>query len=1236
MTVQPTSSAFAGSTGASGSSNTTASSSGGGGLQAIPPEGDADYTQLLSDLASNQAARTAAESLRVPGSAAYKLSYDYQVMKRLYAQTKSPDDLNTLGQARNALMAWITASFPAGSQTLAQRALGVEPLPVPLAQSLSIGAPPAGLVPAPSDVTTVTDAQLKEMTAEQAKAWTSSNLQALADRVNLLSLDVLTSLSPDQMKGIKLSALNLDQLRVFSPTQLGGLQASQITELIGGPAIVATDVAIEKLQTLLGSDIAALPLSAIPALKLQCLHQTQLEGLTKGQMGQVTAGQMNALAASRWPELGADVTGLKPEILKDLAADKVNGLSVTQVGLLGAELANFQPDALSRLLSSAEKVEALSDAALSALIRRRKDLLVTVPVPGATGPTILQMVPPETISRVSATDIATLGLQPLTEAQCQKLKPEQLAELTALHARNSSNVDLVTSSQLRALGSAAAGLPASFLRNLSVTQAEGLKNQTSIQALDSQVASLSTAVLNAWFASNPAVHQHMTAAGVSALMVIRPDLYVNSSDGTGKTTRTALDSAKLVLLSPAAINSVGLNAFSPQQRQNQLKPEQFALLSFATAKDKISAQSLKELGTKVSGFPPDAVRGLPVDVAKTLTTAQITALDGKVASLPMAALTSLLSVSANVGALTAAGVSALLARDKDLLFARIGGTDRVLTHVRPEAIGGLSGDEIKSLGLKALTEGQFDALTDTQLAALRPEDVRSSSPPEDLLSKARIDRLGRRVDCLKEECFSVFSKEQAEGLDGEQLEVLNFKVAALSATALTEVILCDAGKLRSVQSGATQLLLLNRLSMFYDLNARPSRNFLANLNDYHVQRLTAENFRTLTPVVRHLARISSTTGTLTFRTEVLPGVKLSELQDAHLRAMTDVQLGLVTAEQISAMTGAQVALWGTRITLLSDAALKALSARHANGVTQAQVDALFKAGKIPILNQEFVNGLGSKLPQDLSTGDPLKMALSWLGDPSKLADSGIEDLTAEEIAMWSAEQIAALGTRLQLVPVRVLEKLGPAQLARVQLRNMSDRQLIALTALQLSGLTQPTQVEGMTIRQLEKLGADILSLPDAVIAGIDLMMLNRLSLIRLANAKAGVFTVAQVGALTADRFRVIGKAIANLSNRALEALTGDQVRTLFPHQVQALDGKLGLLTPEAFGAICKDPRRVRNITVRGAESLRPDHLAVAPLHWFSLEALSVLTPAQLAEVTPAQLEKLSPQQRAALPPGTFD
>ncbi len=1229
MTVQPTSSAFAGSTGASGSSNTTASSSGGGGLQAIPPQGDADYTQLLSDLASNQAARTAAESLRVPGSAAYKLSYDYQVMKRLYAQTKSPDDLNTLGQARNALMAWITASFPAGSQTLAQRALGVEPLPVPLAQSLSIGAPPAGLVPASIDVTTVTDAQLKEMTAEQAKAWTSSNLQALADRVNLLSLDVLTSLSPDQMKGIKLSALNLDQLRVFSPPQLGGLQASQITELTS----VITDAATEKLQTLLGDDIAALPLSVIPALKLQCLHPSQLDGLTKEQMGQVTAAQMNALDARRWPELGADVTGLKPAILESLAADKVSGLSAAQVALLGAELANFHPDALKELLKLRDKVEALSDAALSALIVRRKDLLVTN---AGTGTTILQMVLPETISRLKAPDIATLGLQPLTVAQCQKLKPEQLAQLTALHARNSLGVELVTSSQLQALGSVATGLPTSFLGNLSVTQAEGLKSLTSIQALDSKVASLSSAVLNAWFASNPAVHQHITAAGVSALMVIRPDLYVNSSDGTGKTTLTTLDSTKLALLSPAAINSVGLNAFSQQQRLNQLRPEQFALLSFATARDKISAASLRDLGTKVSGFAPDALRGLPVDVASALTSAQITALDGKVAFLPMAALTSLLSVSANVRALTAAGVSALIARDENLLFARIVGADRVLTHVRPEVIGGLSGDEIKSLRLDALTDAQFDALTESQLAALDSINVLNwSAVPPTLLSKARVERLGPKVAALKDECIAAFTMEQAEGLTTTQITQLNMKVAKFSDTVLTQVIFPIPAKLEAATSGATQIILRERLSTLW--SPSHSRNYLRNLTAHQILRLTAEDLRRLGAEVAHLARILPTVPpSLNFTVTQLPGVRLSVLSNPQLQSMTDAQVGAVTADQITGMTGAQVAQWGTRITSLSDAALAALGQRHANDVTQTQIDALFNAGKFPILSEGFVNALGSKVPQDLSTGDPLKMALSWLGDPSKLTDSQIKKLTAEDIAKWSAEQIAALGTRLQLVPVPVLKELRPAQLARVQLRNMSNLQLIALTAAQLSGLTQPTQVEGMTTRQLEKLGADILSLPDAVIAGIDLMMLNRLSLIRLANAKAGVFTVAQVGALTADRFRVIGNVIANLSNRALEALTGDQVRTLFPYQVQALDGKLGLLTPEAFGDICKDPRRVRNITVRGAESLRPDHLAVAPLHWFSLEALSVLTPAQLAEVTPAQLEKLSPQQRAALPPGTFD
>ena len=135
---------------------------------------------------------------------------------------------------------------------------------------------------------------------------------------------------------------------------------------------------------------------------------------------------------------------------------------------------------------------------------------------------------------------------------------------------------------------------------------------------------------------------------------------------------------------------------------------------------------------------------------------------------------------------------------------------------------------------------------------------------------------------------------------------------------------------------------------------------------------------------------------------------------------------------------------------------------------------------------------------------------------------------------------------------------------------------------------------------------------------------------RLAAAKTGAFSVDQIRSLSPDQIRMTGRAIANLSPQALAALTPEQVQKMSSDQVVALDGNLGHLTLEAFEALCSERRRVRSITARGAQSLSADHIAVAPLHLFTADALRPLTSAQLADVTPGQLLRLNASQRAIL------
>ncbi len=282
------------------------------------------------------------------------------------------------------------------------------------------------------------------------------------------------------------------------------------------------------------------------------------------------------------------------------------------------------------------------------------------------------------------------------------------------------------------------------------------------------------------------------------------------------------------------------------------------------------------------------------------------------------------------------------------------------------------------------------------------------------------------------------------------------------------------------------------------------------------------------------------------------------------------------------------------------------------------------------MSAAFVKALGTKVDADFSKLAPADMHAAWLGDPGTFSDSRIQELSDKTMKSWGADQVAALGTRIRLLPATAFAALGPAQMASVKLDHMTDAQLSALTLDQLKGLTLPAQVQGMSTQQLDRLGTKLLSLPDSIIAGIDLTKPSERMFIRLAEGRAGGVTPEQVSALSADRVSLLRFAIADLSPKALGVLVPAQVQNLSSAQVRALDGKLGFLRTEAFETVCSNPRRVRNITVKGAQSLSPQHIAKAPLHGFTIDALKALTSAQLMSVTQAQRDELRPNQLAAL------
>lgn len=1070
------------------------------------------YDTLRANVASNVAALNAARQFEVPGTPGYDLGHTYYVFSLAHETAPSPTTWTALRNARSDLMDWITASFPQAHQGLAVRALGVSDMPAYPQASPAQQAPDQSITP--PDLSTA--AGVQAVTVEQARQITAAQLRDMGDRVQYLSHEVLESLVPEQISGIRLSALTVDQLRIFSTSQLFRVTHAQITELNTRsasaptltPAEIDKDIAerTEKLQALLGSEIAALNVEAVPALMLERLNSTQLAGFIDRQMGAVTATQMNALRAERWPELGKNVTFLKADVYPLLSRDKVSGMSASQIAMFdkagsvptagstghASALVSLSEDALRDLLASSGKAAALTPEVLSLLISHptKKSLLldssVVTVTPASSGTprtsqSILASIPSATISRLSALNIAAVGLNALTVNQCSALKANQLGELGAAAARAGTS-DSTFADKLSGLGAEVSGLSPSFLGALTVTQANSFTD-AQITALSVKVMHLSAGVLDAWFRDSSKASK-ITPSGIEGLIILNRPRFVNAAGG-------------------------------------------------ATA----------------------ALTGLPT-----------------------------------------------------------------------ATIAGLSSGWLNTLGLKVLSNAQLGALTASQLSTLDRGAVTG-------MSGEQLRAVGGNIQHFSAAALGSLDIPQAQALSTTQINALNMKAVELfSDDVISAAFLNTEPRQESLTSGAAQYLLINKIVLLWEDNAtqrgaEPARkNLLERFTIGQIDKLTKADLETLAGYqVKHLARLRpGPPEVLNFRPDQIPGVQLSALDRGYLEKMTLAQIGQITGPQIVAFSGDQISYLGTNITALTDVALGQLSVADAEKITRPQAEALRDQGRLGAVSAavaaKFFERFGASfVPQDLNKRHP-----SWI------EDSDITGLTPQTIASWSPQSIARLGARIGLLSLRAVAALTPAQMAEVELKWFSPRQLSELQPAQLQGLTQPKQVQGLSSRQFDSLRSKLVYLPDPIIPGIDVSVLSNGVFRRLAAAKTGAFSVDQIRSLSPDQIRMTGRAIANLSPQALAALTPEQVQKMSSDQVVALDGNLGHLTLEAFEALCSERRRVRSITARGAQSLSADHIAVAPLHLFTADALRPLTSAQLADVTPGQLLRLNASQRAIL------
>lgn len=341
----------------------------------------------------------------------------------------------------------------------------------------------------------------------------------------------------------------------------------------------------------------------------------------------------------------------------------------------------------------------------------------------------------------------------------------------------------------------------------------------------------------------------------------------------------------------------------------------------------------------------------------------------------------------------------------------------------------------------------------------------------------------------------------------------------------------------------------------------------------------------------------------------------------------------MTADQIRAMTTADIIALGTDISILNPEALGALSSTQLHAITTAQASS-FSSFAIAALDCGAFNGLTTSSLHALTS-------------------SAVKGLTTCQTQTLDSADISALNSKVVNLSTDAISSLTSTQipyLSTSQIAVLPNSSIAALTPSAVSGLTT-AQVSSLSTANINALGtnvsnlnssaintlstAQVTALTTAQVAALDsadvaamstsaFIAMNYADLAALTRDAVAGITPAQVATLSANDITALGPDIANLNFNAMGSLTSSQFVALTSDQIGAFDViDFAALSSDALSAL----------TSTQAAGLTKEQVAAMSTSGFnalSTAALAGLTWDAVSGITAAQVDTLSTADIIAL------
>jgi hypothetical protein len=1018
------------------------------------------------------------------------------------AATLTPAQVKTLADAGllDDLSDAAEAALPVDSLDLLTPAQ-IAALPVEFIDSLA----PATLGSlSPAQVAELTPTQVATLSPEQVKALADAGLlDDLTDAAEAaLPVDSLDLVTPAQIAALPaefidsltpatLASLSPEQIAALTPAQAATLSPEQVKALADANLLddlsdaAETALIAEALDNLTPAQIANLPVEVIDSLApatLASLSPAQIAALTAAQAATLDQAQLKALADAGLLDALADAaeTALIVEALDQLTPAQIAALPAEFVDSLSpATLASLSPEQIAALTAaqaatlSPEQVKALADAALLDDLADAAEAALAADSLDQLSPTQIAALPVEVIDSLAPATLASLS-------------PEQIAALTPAQAATLSPEQvaaLAAAALLDDLTDAAeTALPVDSLDQLTPTQIAALPVEVIDSLAPATLASLSPAQVAALTADQTAVLETpqidaLTAANLIASLSPAANAALGSAnlDSLTPAQLAALTPAQLAANSPAAIGEISA------AQAALLSPEQVKALADAGLLDDLSDAAEAALPVNsLDQLSPAQIAALPVEVIDSLAPATLASLSPE----QIAALT-----PAQAATLSPEQVKALA--DANLLDD--------LSDAAEGALIAETLDQLTPAQIAALPAEFFDSLTPAVIASLSPAQVAALTADQTaVLETPQIDALtaANLIASLSPAANAALGSANLDSLTPAQLAALTpAQLAANSPAAIGEITAAQAAVLSPEQ-----------------VKALADANLLDDLSDAAEAALVADSLDQLTP-----AQIA------TLPVEVIDSLApatLASLSPAQIAELTPVQAATLSPEQVKALADAGL------LDDLADAAEAALVADSLDQLTPTQIAAL----PVEVIDSLAPATLASLSPEQIAVLTPAQAATLSPEQVKALADAALLDdlsdaaeaaLVADSLDQLTPAQIAAL-------PAEFVDSLAPATLA-----SPSPEQIAALTAAQAATLS-PEQVKALADAAL------LDDLADTAEAALVADSLDQL-------------TPAQIAALPVEVIDSLAPATAaSLSPEQIAALTPAQVATLDTPQLSAL------------------------------------------------------------------------------------